>query len=187
MQRSAVVARKVGIYVRFVVRATAGPDPIRTFGGPEQPVGHIGSIERDMPGSAVSNFVQVLRPDQEKVDASFLGWTLFKLQRTGIVDRVQLQSTQMRDLNWRDYQHLMLPWPEGDEQRLIAAPLKLADDVIQKAREELQAARDLKSSLVCQGLFGKFLATIGFLLNNNFCAAPSASSMLTMCLQEEFA
>lgn len=120
----------------------------RSGGGPEQPVGRIGFIERDMPGSTVSNFVQVLRPDSQKVDASFLGWALFELQRTGIVERVQQQSTQMRNLNWRDYQRLMLPWPEIEEQRRIAAALKLADDAIQKARAELDATRELKRSLV---------------------------------------
>lgn len=120
----------------------------RSGGGPEQPVGRIGFIERDMPGSTVSNFVQVLRPDSQKVVAAFLGWTLFEMQRTGIVERVQQQSTQMRNLNWRDYRRLMLPWPEIDEQRRIAAALKLADDAIQKARVELDATRELKRSLM---------------------------------------
>jgi type I restriction enzyme S subunit len=120
----------------------------RSGGGPEQPVGRIGFIERDTPRSTVSNFVQVLRPDSQKVDASFLGWALFELQRTGIVERVQQQSTQMRNLNWRDYQRLVLPWPELDEQRRIAAALKLADEAIQKARAELEATRELKRSLV---------------------------------------
>ena len=117
----------------------------RSGGGPDQPVGRIGFIERDMPRSTVSNFVQVLRPDPEKVDASFLGWALFELQRTGIVERVQQQSTQMRNLNWRDYQRLILPWPEVDEQRRIAAALKRADDAIQKTWAELAAARDRNS------------------------------------------
>lgn len=127
----------------------------RSGGGPDQPVGRIGFIECDMPGSTVSNFVQVLRPDPEKVDASFLGWALFELQRTGIVERVQQQSTQMRNLNWRDYQRLMLPWPEVDEQRRIAAALKLADDAIQKARAEWVAARDLNRSLEAGLLTGQ--------------------------------
>lgn len=119
----------------------------RSGGGPEQPVGRIGFIEKDMPGATVSNFVQVLRPDPEMVDPVFLGWALFELQRTGIVERAQQQSTQMRNLNWRDYQRLLLPWPELDEQRRIAATLKLADDAINKARAELDATRDLKRSL----------------------------------------
>lgn len=120
----------------------------RSGGGPDQPVGRIGFIERDMPGSTVSNFVQVLRPDPEKVDASFLGWVLFELQRTGIVERVQQQSTQMRNLNWRDYQRLLLPWPEVKEQRRIAAALKLADDAIQKAQAKLNAAQHLLKVLL---------------------------------------
>lgn len=120
----------------------------RSGGGPEQPVGRIGFIGSDMAGSTGSNFVQVLRPDPEKVDAGFLGWALFELQRTGIVERVQQQSTQMRNLNWRDYQRLLLPWPEPDEQRRIATSFKLADDAINKAGAELEATRELKQSLM---------------------------------------
>ena len=124
----------------------------RSGGGPDQPVGRIGFITDDLPGSTVSNFVQVLRPDPGKVDPEFLGWVLYELQRTGIIERVQQQSTQMRNLNWRDYQRLLLPWPEPDEQRRIAAALKLADDAIAKAKAELEATRELKRSLM-QTLF----------------------------------
>ncbi|MQM29582.1 MAG: hypothetical protein CRU78_03145 [Candidatus Accumulibacter phosphatis] len=120
----------------------------RSGGGPEQPVGRIGFVDREMPGATVTNFVQVLRYDPDKVDATFLGWALFELQRTGIIERVQQQSTQMRNLNWRDYQRLLLPWSKISEQRRIAAALKLADDAIAKARIELDAARNLKRSLV---------------------------------------
>lgn len=128
----------------------------RSGGGPEQPVGRIGFIEQDMPSVTVSNFVQVLRPDAKKVDAAYLGWALFELQRTGIIERVQQQSTQMRNLNWRDYQRLLLPFPEVPEQRRIAAAIKLADDAISKAREELTATRkltlSLTSALIVRGL-----------------------------------
>jgi type I restriction enzyme, S subunit len=120
----------------------------RSGGGPDQPVGRIGFITEDIPDGTVSNFVQVLRPDPVKVDPDFLGWVLYELQRTGIIERVQQQSTQMRNLNWRDYQRLLLPWPEPDEQRRIAAALKLAGDAIAKAKAELEATRELKRSLM---------------------------------------
>lgn len=120
----------------------------RSGGGPDQPVGRIGFITEDIPGGTVSNFVQVLRPDPEKVDPDFLGWVLYELQSTGIIERVQQQSTQMRNLNWRDYQRLLLPWPDPTEQRRIAAALKLADDAIAKAKAELEATRELKRSLM---------------------------------------
>jgi type I restriction enzyme S subunit len=124
----------------------------RSGGGPEQPVGRIGFIEQDMPGATVSNFVQVLRPDAEKVDAEYLGWALFELQRTGIIERVQQQSTQMRNLNWRDYQRLLLPWPELPEQHRIAAALMLADDAIKKARAELESTRQFRRAAASEFL-----------------------------------
>jgi type I restriction enzyme, S subunit len=120
----------------------------RSGGGPDQPVGRTGFITEDLQGYTVSNFVQVLRPDTEKIDPEFLGWLLYELQRTGIVERVQQQSTQMRNLNWRDYQRLLLPLPELDEQHRIVEILKLADNAIEKTNAELRATRDLKHSLM---------------------------------------
>jgi len=120
----------------------------RSGGGPEQPVGRIGFIERDMPESTVSNFVQVLRPDPKEIDAEYLGWVLFELQRTGIVERVQQQSTQMRNLNWRDYQRLALPWPTVDEQHRISVALKMVDEAIMSTRAELMATREMRSALM---------------------------------------
>lgn len=144
----------------------------RSGGGPEQPVGRIGFIERDMPGSTVSNFVQVLRPDPEKVDAEYLGWALFELQRTGVVERVQQQSTQMRNLNWRDYQRLMLPWPEIEEQRRIAAAIKLSDGAIQTARSELEAAKEILRALLRE-LFSSGLKRPEGLHRSKWIACPA--------------
>ena len=50
----------------------------------------------------------------------------------------------------RDYQRLLLPWPELDEQRRIAATLTLADDAINKARAELDATREVNLSAVVE-------------------------------------
>ncbi|MBV5273784.1 MAG: restriction endonuclease subunit S [Lamprocystis purpurea] len=122
----------------------------RSGGGPDQPVGRIGFITNDMPGAMVSNFVQVLRPDPKKVAPAFLGWVLFELQRTGIIERVQQQSTQMRNLNWREYQRLLLPSPDQNEQSPIVGAIKLADNAISTARVALDATRDLKRSLMTE-------------------------------------
>lgn len=127
----------------------------RSGGGPEQPVGRVAFISEDMPGAMVSNFVQVLRPDSSKVNPEFLGWVLYELQRSGVIERVQQQSTQMRNLNWRHYQRLLLPWPELLEQERIAAALRLAEDAITSAQEALEAARELKQSLLQNLLTGK--------------------------------
>jgi type I restriction enzyme S subunit len=120
----------------------------RSGGGPDQPVGRVAFINRDMPSTTVSNFVQVLRPDSEKINAKFLGWVLYELQRTGIIERVQQQSTQMRNLNWREYQRILLPFPRLDEQNRIASALIVADDAIIKARMELDATQMVSRALM---------------------------------------
>jgi type I restriction enzyme, S subunit len=120
----------------------------RSGGGPEQPVGRIAFIDRDLARTTVSNFVQVLRPDPARANAEFLGWVLFELQRSGIVERVQQQSTQMRNLNWRDYQRLPLPSPDLPEQTRIAAALRQADDAILTARAQLDATRCSKRAVM---------------------------------------
>ena len=75
----------------------------RSGGGPTQPVGRVGFIARDLPGYWFSNFVQLLRPDPTKVDPDLLGWFLLRLNQSGIVERLQHQTTQMRNLDFRDY------------------------------------------------------------------------------------
>jgi type I restriction enzyme S subunit len=64
-------------------------------------------------------------------------------------------SDSMKNVSKRDFLNVHLPVPPSDEQRRIAAALGLADDAIQKAREELDAARVLKRSLEAGLLAGK--------------------------------
>jgi|GEM_PF-1226640 len=122
----------------------------RSGGGPDQPVGRIGFIFEDLPETTVSNFVQVLRPNPEKVNSEFLGWVLYQLQETGIVERVQQQSTQMRNLNWRDYQRLLLPWPNTDEQNRIITVIRQVDELMIKTSIELKSLEEVKCSLMSE-------------------------------------
>lgn len=70
----------------------------RSGGGPSQAVGRIAFVDRDMPGFAFSNFVQLLRPDRTKMDPAYLGWLLYELNQSGICERLQHQTTQLRKL-----------------------------------------------------------------------------------------
>lgn len=114
-----------------------------------RPVGRIGFIERDIPGSTVSNFVQVLRPDPEKVDASFLGWALFELQRTGIVERVQRNNPRRCETSiGGTISACCCLGPRLTSSAALLPLSGLVDDAIQKARAELDATRELKRSLM---------------------------------------
>jgi len=126
----------------------------RSGGGPTQPVGRIAFVESDLPGFAFTNFVQRLRLDPEKIDPSFVGWVLFELNRSGVVERLQHQTTQMRNLEFRDYLGVRLPKPPDEEQKSIAEAIRESDRALAMAREELVAVQRMKTGLM-QQLFTK--------------------------------
>lgn len=110
----------------------------RSGGGPEQPVGRVTLIDHDMPGYGFGNFIHRLRPNTEVVNPSYLRWVLYELHRSGIIERLQHQTTQMRNLEFRDYMRLLLPFPATlSEQQAIANIIDNCDRLIAKAKEML--------------------------------------------------
>ncbi len=100
----------------------------RSGGGPTQPVGRIGIIESDLPGHGFSNFVQLLRPNSDEIVPDFLAWSLFRLHQSGVVERLQHQTTQMRNLDYRDYVRVLVPRPPKPEQELITKTIRVVSE-----------------------------------------------------------
>jgi len=112
----------------------------RSGGGPDQPVGRVGYVAKDLPGHAFSNFLHLLRPDSKQVCPPFLCWLLYRINRTGRVLRLEQQTTQMRNLNFRDYLTMLLPVPPRSEQTAIAGLLDAVDSAIDQARGAIKQA-----------------------------------------------
>jgi type I restriction enzyme S subunit len=72
------------------------------------------------------------------------------VNRSGVVERLQHQTTQMRNLDFRDYLRVYLPRPSSEEQAIIAWMLRTADDAHSAAEAKLTAARRLKTALMQQ-------------------------------------
>ena len=124
----------------------------RSGGGPSQPVGRVAMIREAMPDTGFANFVQALRPDAAKISPELLLWTLHQLNRSGFVEKLQHQTTQMRNLDLRDYLKVLVPVPaDPDEQTRIAETLKAADDHIRALEEQTRKAEGVKRALVEQG------------------------------------
>jgi type I restriction enzyme S subunit len=126
----------------------------RSGGGPDQPVGRVGYVVDDLPGHAFSNFLHLLRPDKEEIDPSFLSWVLHRINRTGRILRLEQQTTQMRNLNFRDYLSMPLPVPPPNEQAVIARILEATNASIDRAQEAASQAAEVKRAL-SQELFSK--------------------------------
>ena len=126
----------------------------RSGGGPTQPVGRVGIVEKDLPHHGFSNFVQLLRPNPEEVNPRYLGWVLHQLNSSGIVEKLQSQSTQMRNLDFRTYQRILVPKPPRPEQDKIVETVESAQKAIDATKKEIEATERLKRSLM-QQLFTK--------------------------------
>lgn len=120
----------------------------RSGGGPGQPVGRVGFVTADMPGYAFSNFLHLLRPEPNEIDPRFLGWLLYQVNRTGRVVRLEQQTTQMRNLHFRDYLTMELPVPPSDEQAAVARVLDAVDTALERTRAAVERARELRLGLL---------------------------------------
>lgn len=139
----------------------------RSGGGPDQPIGRVIFIEDNMPGFGFGNFIERLRPNQEIVLPNYLRWVLHELHRSGIIERLQHQTTQMRNLDFRDYKRIYIPLPSKDEQQHIVNLIDQCDMLIQRAkamigirgslhRDEMGGSLNkLKKSLLQNLLLGK--------------------------------
>lgn len=120
----------------------------RSGGGPDQPVGRVGYVAWDLPGHAFSNFLHLLRPDSKQVSPPFLCWVLHRINRTGRVLRLEQQTTQMRNLNFRDYLTMPMPVPPPSEQVAIARLLDAVAATIDGAQGVLRTAREMQTSII---------------------------------------
>lgn len=138
----------------------------RSGGGPTQPVGRVVRASDDVVGYGFSNFVQLLRVDEEAMNSDFVGWCLYELHRSGIVERLQHQTTQMRNLDFRDYMLILLPRPPRTEQDRVAALISATHAARRAADRKLQVAEQVRMALVntlfasgLPGRHGEFEAT----------------------------
>lgn len=118
-------------------------------GGPKQPVGRVVMIREPMPETGFTNFVHALRPNPSLVIPELLLWALHQLNKSGFVEKLQHQTTQMRNLDLRDYLKVLLPVPSDPaEQTRIAETLKAVDDHIRALEEQIRKAERVKKALM---------------------------------------
>jgi type I restriction enzyme, S subunit len=120
----------------------------RSGGGPGQPVGRVGFVDRDLPGFAFSNFLHLLRPNDDRINRRFLGWYLYQVNRSGRIVKLEQQTTQLRNLHFRDYLTQPIPIPTSEEQGQIAATLDAVDAAIEHTRKSYDQAVRLRDGLV---------------------------------------
>ena len=94
----------------------------RSGGGPGQPVGRV-VLFPDIAGEySVSNFTSILRVrDCACVDPRYLQRALVAIYNTGYTGKIQTQTTNLHNLNFKEYLKIDIPLPPLAEQKAIVA------------------------------------------------------------------
>lgn len=117
--------------------------------GTQDRIGDSVLIEEDRPMVFASFLMGIQPKDRNRLRSDFFAHWMRMHFVHEIFSKTSQQTTGLANFSWGAVKRLPVRFPEIDEQRRIAAALKLADEAIQKARAELAATRELKQSLMC--------------------------------------
>lgn len=116
--------------------------------GTQNRIGDSVLMEEDRPMVFASFLVGIQPRDQRQLRSDYFAhWMRLHLVHE-IFSKTSQQTTGLANFSWGAVKRLPVRFPTcAEEQRRIAAALKLADGAIQKAHAELEAARQLTRSL----------------------------------------
>ena len=121
----------------------------RSGGGPDQPVGRVCFFDLNDGDFSFSNFTSVIRVTDEKIiNPKFLFYFLLHFYELGRTDRIQKQTTGIRNLDYDLYLNIDIPKPSLREQNDIVNKI----DIIELKRKEIssivRSLVTLKKSLI---------------------------------------
>ena len=97
----------------------------KSGGGPNQPVGRVGLVDRLDDISICANFMQLMRPDRNRVDSRYLHLFLNDFHERGGTVPLQKASTNIRNLKASEYVLMPVPLPSLNRQRQVVSELEL--------------------------------------------------------------
>ncbi|NUF79112.1 restriction endonuclease subunit S [Snodgrassella sp. ESL0323] len=126
----------------------------KSGGGPKQPVGRIVPFEILEGDFSFSNFTSVLRiKDQRIIFYKFLYMFLLHFYRTGKTEKLQSNTTGIRNLDLKAYKSVSVPLPPLPIQKKIVKELDTLSDIITKKKEQL-AELDKLAQATFYDMFG---------------------------------
>jgi type I restriction enzyme S subunit len=116
----------------------------RSGGGPTKPVGRVCIFTQPKGGQAFcfGNFVTVLRPTTQELNNRYLFHFLRWFHLSGQTERLQTQTTNIRNLRFKEYLGSVIPLPPLAEQRHIVARIEELMDRVREAKRLRQQAKE---------------------------------------------
>jgi restriction endonuclease S subunit len=120
----------------------------KSGGGPTQPVGRVVFVEDSIPPKTVcSNFVLLIRPNNELVESKFLFNVLLQWHFQNRTLEYQAQTTGIRNLRTNDYLDQLVRVPPLVKQKQIVSSIDSFDEHVLNSDVALSAVKKLRSGL----------------------------------------
>lgn len=154
----------------------------KSGGGPTTPVGRVVGVVKPRRQAVPTNFVQLLRPRSELAPRLVL-WLLVWEYTRGTTEKFQRATTNIRNLQTKDYlDHPVALPPVAEQARIVAAieehfsHLDAAEALLRRAQRSLERLRLATLMDICSGTWpvqqlGAFAAS---LRNGMFVSRPAA-------------
>jgi type I restriction enzyme S subunit len=121
----------------------------KSGGGPDQPVGRVVFVTSEIPEKTVcSNFVQLIRPDNDQVDSFFLFLVLWRWHSINRTLEFQAQTTGIRNLRTPDYLEQTFKLPPLAEQKRIVDLISSVDSYIEALQQQVDKARKSRNAVL---------------------------------------
>jgi type I restriction enzyme M protein len=108
----------------------------KSGGGPTQPVGRVVLFENEIEGNwSFSNFTSLIRViDETVIKPKYLWLWLNHLYKNGVTEKLQKQTSGIRNLDMNAYKELQIPIPPLEMQERIVEEINVKQDAIDSAK-----------------------------------------------------
>jgi type I restriction enzyme S subunit len=123
----------------------------RSGGGPDQPVGRVCFFEKIDGEFSFSNFTSCIRvSDETKIKAKYLFYYLQFFWEMKGTDRIQNQTTGIRNLDYELFKRIQIPICAMEKQEKIICGIDNIQTIINNANKQMIDSQQLKSVLINQ-------------------------------------
>jgi type I restriction enzyme S subunit len=119
----------------------------RSGGSPTQPVGRVAYFLGGE-GYSASNFMQILRADEQKVLSLYCFYLMDWFYRSGGTEVLQKATTGIRNLDYQTYKGTLVKLPPLPEQHRIAEIISSVDEAIQTTQVVAEQSRKVRQGVL---------------------------------------